>query len=233
MIRLEEYKHLLLKGDWHVHSNYVDGKSNISQLVRIAKKNNLKAIVIVEHVRKKMDYNFDLFLEEVNKFKNKYDIEIFSGVEAKVIDEKGNLDLPQKIWKDVDVVLAAFHSFKFPSSNFERNFKKYEKSLRGMLKNKKVNIWAHPFSQWYERLFLSKLNMFKLVEIIKKRVLIVEINLIKFFIPPTFLDHLINETNVLFSIGSDAHAAKEIWNGKKPTFINNYLWNKIQEKNLR
>jgi len=44
----------LFASDWHIHTNYVHGKHSVLECVNKAKENNLKLIVIIEHVRRSM-----------------------------------------------------------------------------------------------------------------------------------------------------------------------------------
>lgn len=231
MIDLKKYKHLLLQGDWHVHSTYTNGKSTLRKIVKVAEKKKIKVIAITEHVRKDSDYDFFALLDEIETLKNNSRIMIFSGMEAKVLNKKGELDLPKSFLKNVDVVLGTFHSFNFSSTNFQKKLYEYEKALVNLIKNKSVIIWAHPFSQLYERKFLPKINLDKILKVLKKRNLVVEINLKSFFIPQHFLNSLLTDTKVLFSIGSNAHSASEIWDGNRPKFINADIWKKILQKN--
>ncbi|MEM3393641.1 MAG: PHP domain-containing protein [Candidatus Aenigmatarchaeota archaeon] len=231
MINLKEHKQLLLNGDWHVHSNYTDGRSTLKQMIKVAENRKLKAIAITEHVRKKLDYDFYSLLNEIDSLRKKSQIKIFSGIEAKVLNKKGELDLSKKILKEVDIVLGTFHSFNFSSNDFDEKIKEYEKALINLLKNRSINIWAHPFSQLYERKIISKLNFEKIFKILKKRALVIEINLRKFYLSRNFLN-LLFKTKVLFSIGSDAHSADEIWDYTKPNFIDKKTWEKIIKKNF-
>lgn len=231
MINLKQYKQLLLQGDWHIHSTYTDGKSSLKNIVRIAERRKIKAIAITEHVRKELDYDFSALLDEIETLKNSSKVMIFSGIEAKVLNKKGELDLPKKFVKNVDVVLGAFHSFNFSSSEFWKRVYEYEEALIHLIKNKLVTIWAHPFSQPYEKELISKIDFCKILKVLKKRTLVIEINLKSFSIPQNFLNSLLTNTKVLFSIGSNAHSASEIWNGCRPKFINAEVWKRILKKN--
>ena len=93
----KKYQEYLEKGDWHVHTNYTDGKNTVLEYCEQAEKNELKLIVFAEHVRKKLDYNFDKFLSDVQSAKDKFNLIILVGCEAKMIDLKGTLDVSKDI----------------------------------------------------------------------------------------------------------------------------------------
>ena len=74
-----------------MHTNYTDGKNTVFEYCKQAEKNGLELIAFTEHVRKKLDYNFDEFLADVYAAKDKFDLEILAGCEVKVLDSEGTL----------------------------------------------------------------------------------------------------------------------------------------------
>ena len=108
MKRWHKYEYYLLKGDWHVHTNYTDGKNTVFEYCKQAEENGLELIAFTEHVRKKLDYDFDDFVAEVYSAKDKFDLEILAGCEAKVLDSEGTLDVSDDILKECEIVLGVF-----------------------------------------------------------------------------------------------------------------------------
>jgi len=72
----------------------------------------LELIAFTEHVRRNLDYDFDDFVAEVYSAKDKFDLEILAGCEAKVVDSEGRLDVSDDILKECEIVLGVFHRFE-------------------------------------------------------------------------------------------------------------------------
>ena len=138
MKRWHKYEQYLSKGDWHVHTNYTDGKNTVFEYCEQAEKNGLELIAFTEHVRRNLDYNFNDFIADVYSAKDRFDLEILAGCEAKVLDAEGTLDVSDDVLKECEVVLGAFHSFGYSGKEY------YLTALCNMLKNPDVDIWAHP-----------------------------------------------------------------------------------------
>jgi len=68
-------------------------------------------------------------------------VRVLKGIEANIINEAGDLDLPEEFLKEMELVLASFHMFLgYDGSDPKRN----TEALIRALKNPKVNILAHP-----------------------------------------------------------------------------------------
>lgn len=104
-------------GDYHTHSVYSDGRTKIADAVARAKEIGLKEIAITDHGFA----NVTLSLTEKKFEKQKADVEsvrknldgvnLLLGIEADIVDTKGNLDVTDKHLSDIDVLVAGFHRF--------------------------------------------------------------------------------------------------------------------------
>jgi putative hydrolase len=96
-----------LDQDMHVHSTYSDGASSVAENVVAAERIGLAALSCVDHVRRDTDWA-PAFAEEVRAVSSGTEIEVHSGLEAKILDTSGELDLPADTG-DVDRIYAADH----------------------------------------------------------------------------------------------------------------------------
>ena len=99
------------KMDFHIHSDYSDdGSASLEDIVTEALRCGFVAIGIVDHVRGDADWLPDR-KARLSDLREAYkgDIEIYSGIEVKVIDDLGTLDLAERACEDVDYVVASFH----------------------------------------------------------------------------------------------------------------------------
>lgn len=198
--------------DWHIHTDLVDGKSSLTSNIEEAIKNKLKLIAITEHIRKNPSYDFDLYIKNLKFKKMLYskEIKILSGVESKVINIDGELDLTEAMANKCDVVLGAFHTWY----NDDANVNDYLLTLKNFLNNPIVDIWAHPlaFLNNYN-LSISEEQLDKIIFLIKKSEVIVEFNFKhnKNKLGYYFLNK-IQEYNIPYVYGSDSHHYKELLN---------------------
>jgi putative hydrolase len=98
--------------DYHVHSLFSDGVSTLAQNVRVARQRGLRRLCLVDHVRRDTTW-VPLFVRAVQPLRELAGIDILAGVEAKILDRSGRLDLPGATGAlaGIDLVLIADHQF--------------------------------------------------------------------------------------------------------------------------
>ena len=204
MKKWQKYVQYLSRGDWHVHTNYTDGKSTIFEYCEQAEKNGLELIAFTEHVRRNLDYNFDDFVAEVYSAKDKFDLEILAGCEAKVLDSEGTLDVSEEVLKECEVVLGAFHRFE----SIEK--KAYLIALKNMLSNPDIDIWAHPTLFAKKNKFtLSTKDIRDISTLSLKYSVLIEKNM-KYNVPDKVFQEIASKAGCKFVNGSDAHQVSEL-----------------------
>jgi putative hydrolase len=99
----------VLREDMHIHSTFSDGRHSIWENVVEAEKRGLCRIACVDHVRTTSTFCPD-FLAEVRHVRSQAGIDIQAGVEAKILDGSGRLDVPEQL-AGIDYIYAADHQF--------------------------------------------------------------------------------------------------------------------------
>ncbi|UCE92318.1 MAG: PHP domain-containing protein [Methanobacteriota archaeon] len=96
--------------DFHIHSDYSDGTASLEDIVTEALRWRLEAIGIVDHVRGDADWLADR-QRQIDELRGEHgdELEIFSGIEVKVRDEEGALNVLPQATEKVDFVIASFH----------------------------------------------------------------------------------------------------------------------------
>jgi len=93
--------------DLHVHSRFSDGADRIEDNVAEAEQLGLTALGCVDHVRAGTDWVPD-YVAAVRRIRAETEVELSCGIEAKLLDTSGALDLPEGI-EGVDAIYAADH----------------------------------------------------------------------------------------------------------------------------
>lgn len=105
----------LLLGDYHVHSTFSDDAvSTIAENVRSASSRGLSELRLIDHVRESTTWVPE-FVAAVAAEPVTGGLSIFTGVETKIMDATGRLDLPADL-TGIDAVVIADHQFPGPSA---------------------------------------------------------------------------------------------------------------------
>jgi putative hydrolase len=99
-----------LDEDYHVHSTFSDDAvSTLAQNVAAARERGLRTLCLADHVRRGSAWVPD-FLSAVEAMRPVPGLAVLAGVEAKILNRAGELDLPDGI-DGADIVLIADHQF--------------------------------------------------------------------------------------------------------------------------
>jgi DNA polymerase (family 10) len=131
-------------GDLQMHTEWSDGSASINDMALEAKKMGYEYIAITDHsgtlrIANGMKENtIKKQMNEINKINNEMDnFTILKGIETN-IDFYGLPDVPDKILKDMDIVIAGIHS------GFKGNKKELTRRIISAMENDNINIIAHP-----------------------------------------------------------------------------------------
>jgi putative hydrolase len=101
-----------LDEDYHVHSVFSDGQSTLAENVAAARARGLRTLCLADHVRRDTAWVPD-FTAAVAQYRGLDGMTVLAGVEAKILDTSGQLDLPPGLGTagGIDLVLIADHQF--------------------------------------------------------------------------------------------------------------------------
>jgi putative hydrolase len=208
--------------DLHVHSNYTHGEGKIQEIVDRGIFRKLDFLAITEHVRSDSSW-FESYFSEIQSFKGKAGVKLFSGIESKVLDFNGTLDATRRMETAVDLVVASVH--RLPSihdmsgdyKNENLTGKKvdlseiYLKALEGVASNPDVDIVGHPF-HLFKSMNLGDVSLERkkaLARAFSRAGKAVELN--SFYKVPDleFVKICVRE-GIKLTMGSDAHTLKQV-----------------------
>jgi putative hydrolase len=102
-----------LDEDYHVHSSFSDDAvSTVEENLRAARDRGLRTLCLAEHVRRDST-RVPEQVAAVAALPRVPGLRVLAGVEAKILDADGRLDLPGDV-SGIDIVLIADHQFPAP-----------------------------------------------------------------------------------------------------------------------
>lgn len=100
----------ILRGDFHIHSVFSDDAvSNFTENMDAAAQVGLAEVRFIDHVRLSTDWVPD-FVREVRDISVPESITLHTGVEAKLLDLRGTIDVPADL-TGIDAIVIADHQF--------------------------------------------------------------------------------------------------------------------------
>ncbi|MBU3911302.1 MAG: DNA polymerase/3'-5' exonuclease PolX [Candidatus Omnitrophica bacterium] len=200
-----------IKGDLHAHSTWSDGGSSIEEVVLKARRLGYEYIAITDHSQGLKiagglsDKELDIKKQEIYRLRKKYsDIKILFGAEVDV-DSDGNLDYPDDILREMDIVIAAIHI------GFKQSPEKITRRLTKACQNKHVDIIAHPTGRLWGAREPYELDFEEIFKVASDTSTALEINSF-----PQRLDlndiysRMARDAGVLIAVNTDAHLAEQL-----------------------
>lgn len=148
-IKMRELQAYNSRMDLHMHTNWTDGENTISEMIKKADLNGLTRIAITDHIRRESDYYSD-YIESVKKVSQDFNLDVYCGFEAKILNSEGDIDIPEMAYNQADIVVASVHRIPWGEKYInpkEINHKELidielELALSAIC-NKRVNVIGH------------------------------------------------------------------------------------------
>ena len=213
----------MIKGDYHTHSKYSScnhGKNTIEEMVESAKAKGLINLAITDHGPKHLFFGIkrknigkarkeiDKINEELESGENSSELKrVYLGVEANIMNKKGDIDLKPEDINKLDILLVGYHrgtlnKLRRPLLSDKKQKEIYTQAYVDMVYKYNVDIITHPCEY-------IKVDCKRLAEACAKTDTLIEINTRHFrFTDEDMLNML--KTNVKFIVSSDAHKKSRI-----------------------
>lgn len=127
------------KADYHTHTTYSHGTGSVYDSAIVAKERNIDTIAITDHgfnhiafglKRKKLPE----LKRDIEQAKQKTGVNILLGVEANIISKNGDIDVVEKDFDYLEILIMGFH-----------------KSARGSLGSTIGFVWKNVFCGWFNK----------------------------------------------------------------------------------
>lgn len=157
-----------IKVDTHAHT-IASGHaySTIREMAEMARDNGMDAIIFTEHAPGMPITCGDYYFENLKILpRERWGIRTFFGAELNIMNEAGEIDLPEKILKKLDFMIASIHT---PCFKEEKTVEKVTNAVINAMKNPYINAIGHPddsrFPLDYERVVLAAKETGTLLEV--------------------------------------------------------------------
>lgn len=200
-----------LRGDLHAHTDWSDGRHTLQDMVEAAKAEGLEYFAITDHsvsstVANGLDQKRLLAqVAQVRELDAKTEgITILAGSEVD-IRRSGNLDFPDEILAQLDVVVASVHSL------FTLTEAEMTKRIIRAIENPFVNIIGHPTGRMLGYRPMYALNIEEVIKAAAENNTVLEINA-----SPSRLDldsqfaRMAKNAGVLLTVNTDAHGIGQL-----------------------
>ncbi len=189
--------------DLHIHSIYSDGSARVEEIARKAKEMGLRVIAIVDHsVEHRLgldEKKARMRQNEIEEAKDRFDIEILSGVECGILPE-GEIQLPDF---EFDIVIASIHDFLSVDEYYHR----MEMCLKRF--GDVVDVIGHLHSERFGFAGRDFVRDVELIDLMLETDTALEINTTHMAPPLDFLEMCASKP-IRYSIGSDAHTLERV-----------------------
>ena len=200
-----------VRGDLQMHSTWSDGSNTIGEMARAAQEMGHEYICITDHggnlpiANALKGAQTKDYLKDIEKANNNIrGITVLKGMEANITKD-GTIDVPNRILKQMDIVLGSIHSgFKNPKEEMTKRITK-------AMENEHVDIIAHPTGRLINQRPAYDTDFDALLDTAKSTGTVLEINA-----SPERLDldashvRAAVQRGVKLSIGTDAHTAESL-----------------------
>ena len=199
-----------IRGDLHVHTKRSDGSHDFDELIEAAKKKGYEYIAITDHSKGLRIAN-GLNEERLTAEKKEIDainkklkgFRLLAGVEVDIKSD-GQLDLPDEMLRQLDIVVASVHS------GFRQSREQITKRIVSAMRNPYVSILAHPTGRLIGERDPYEVDMQEILRVAKETGTAIEINAY-----PLRLDlndtsvKMAKEKGVRIAISTDTHVTSQ------------------------
>ena len=171
LIRAEDYR-----GDLHMHTRWSDGSASVREMALAARERGYEYIAITDHSRslkvaggltpddlKRQREEIDAVNEELDG------ITVLAGTEMDILPD-GTLDFPDRVLKELDLVIASIHS------GFKQDEETITQRVLNAVKNPYVHIVAHPTGRLLNRRDPYAIDLDRVFEAAAKTGTMLELN---------------------------------------------------------
>ena len=164
-----------IKGMVHCHTTYSDGKHSLEQMVRAAEAMGMKYITITDHSPTAFYANgveverLYRQWDEIDELQGQVKIKILRGTESDIV-ASGQLDYPDRILEQFDVIVASIHS------RYKMDKAKMTERIVTAMRQPVFKIWGHALGRLLQRRPAFDCDVERVLDVIAESRAAIEIN---------------------------------------------------------
>jgi DNA polymerase (family 10) len=200
-----------IRGDLHAHTKLTDGRASLAEMAAAAKKRGYEYLAITEHSRRvTMAKGLDAehlaaHIKEIDRLNDKLDgIVLLKSIEVDILED-GGLDLPDRILKQLDLIVCAVHY------NLNLGAKEQTARIIKAINNPYFTVLAHPTGRLIGERDAYQVDMEAVLKAARETGTVMEVNG-----QPERLDlnenycRMAKEMGIRLAISTDSHSAEEL-----------------------
>ncbi|MDJ0955891.1 MAG: DNA polymerase/3'-5' exonuclease PolX [Arenicellales bacterium] len=200
-----------IRGDLHMHTTATDGRNSLRDMAEAAAQRGYEYIAITDHSRHLTVANgldakrLMKQVEAIDRLNGELrNITILTAIELDIL-ERGTLDLPDSVLKELDLTICSIHS------SFRLSRKKQTERVLRAMDNPYFNIFAHPTGRLINKREAYDIDLERVVAGAKERGCYLEVNA-----EPERLDlnddacRMAKHMGVKVAISTDAHSVSSL-----------------------
>jgi DNA polymerase (family X) len=203
-----------IKGMVHCHTTYSDGKHSLEQMVRAAEAMGMKYITITDHSPTAFYANgveverLYRQWDEIDELQGQVKIKILRGTESDIV-ASGQLDYPDRILEQFDVIVASIHS------RYKMDKAKMTERIVTAMRQPVFKIWGHALGRLLQRRPAFDCDVERVLDVIAESRAAIEINgdPYRLDLEPRWVREARKRT-IKFVISVDAHSTGALNNVK-------------------
>jgi DNA polymerase (family 10) len=200
-----------IKGIFHIHTTYSDGKSSIEQVCQQLMKSGLMYAGISDHSKTASyaggmkDGDVKKYFKEIDSLNRKYSgFKIFKGIESDILLD-GNLDYSDEILSGFDFIIAAIHS------SFNLSEEQMTERIIKTIENRFTTMIAHPTGRLLLARDAYKVDVIRVINAAAENNVDIELNASPFRLDLDWrMCKYAKEKGVKIFINPDAHSLKDL-----------------------
>jgi len=204
-----------IKGIFHIHTTYSDGKSSIEQVCEQLIKSGFMYAGISDH-SKTASYaggikneDVEQYFKEIDKLNLKFSgFKIFKGIESDILLD-GSLDYSDKVLSGFDFIIAAIHS------SFNLSEEQMTERIIKAIENRFTTMIAHPTGRLLLARDAYKVDIIRVINAAAENNVDIELNASPFRLDLDWrMCKYAKEKGVKIFINPDAHSLKDLYDYK-------------------
>ena len=199
-----------IKGMVHCHTTYSDGRNSIAEMALAAEEMGMQYITITDHSPTAFyakGVEIDRLMrqwDEIDEVQQHVKVKLLRGTESDILKE-GDLDYPDRILEQFDVIIASIHSrYKLDEAGMTRRVKQ-------AMQNPYFKIWGHPLGRLVQRRPPIPLRIEEVLDVIAESRAAIEINgdPHRLDLEPRWLKEA-RRRGIKFVVSTDAHSISDL-----------------------